>query len=322
MNPWSGREATRMAAGFVRLAMLDMALVLAVYDQGVQQQADARRQQLEAAMKEVDNLLAGVFADLQTGTKNLHSAAVALQREATAADETRAAASGVLNDAKARLDTTTNASANFRQSVGEVADNATGAATLAREATQQGVEAREAVAVLTENAKKIDSVVKLISEIAEQTNLLALNATIEAARAGEAGRGFSVVAQEVKSLASQTAKATEEIAAQVGAMQSATTRAAGQIGAIVQCVEKMGGVVNAIVDATRAQDQAAQTVAAETNAVADAFGSVGRALDGTVSSSANTRVAATNVNEASQNIEGRTAEARRMLDEFFAKIAC
>jgi hypothetical protein len=321
LHPWSGREIARLAAALVRLTMLDMAMVLAVYDEGVQQQVDSRRQQIEGAIKEADKMLTGVFADLQSGARNLHGSVATLQREAGAADETCGTASGVLSDAKARLDATASASATFQRSIAEVGESATGAADLAREATQQGGEAREAVDVLTENGKKIDSVVKLISEIAEQTNLLALNATIEAARAGEAGRGFSVVAQEVKSLASQTAKATGEIAAQVGAMQSATTRAAGQIAAIVKCVERMGGVVNTIVEATRGRDHAAKTVAAETRAVTEAFGSVGRALEATVSSSANTRSAASHVSEVSRSIETRAEEARRMLEAFFAKVA-
>jgi methyl-accepting chemotaxis protein len=321
LHPWSGREVAKLAASFVRLAMLDMAMVLAVYDEGVQQQADSRRQKIEDAINEADKMLTGVFADLQSGAKNLHGSVATLQREAAAADETCAAASGVLSDARTRLDATANASATFQRSIAEVGESATGAAALAREATQQGVEARDAVDVLTENGKKIDSVVKLISEIAEQTNLLALNATIEAARAGEAGRGFSVVAQEVKSLASQTAKATGEIAAQVGAMQSATTRAASQIAAIVKCVERMGGVVNTIVEATRGRDHAAKTVAAETSAVTEAFGSVGRALEATVASSANTRSAAGHVSEVSRTIDTRAEEARRMLEAFFAKVA-
>jgi len=126
----------------------------------------SRRQTIEGALKEADKMLTGVFADLEPGARNLHGSVVTLQREAAAADETCGAASGVLSDVRARLDATANASATFQRSIAEVAESATGAADLAREATQQGVEAREAVDMLTENGKKIGSVVNLISEIA------------------------------------------------------------------------------------------------------------------------------------------------------------
>src|SRR5215469_1892244 len=104
LHPWSGREATKLAAAFVRLTMLDMAMVLAVYDEGVQQQADARHQKIENAIKEADKMLTGVFADLQSGAKNLHGSMANLQREGATADERCAAASSVLGDTRARLD--------------------------------------------------------------------------------------------------------------------------------------------------------------------------------------------------------------------------
>ncbi len=97
-----------------------------------------------------------------------------------------------------------------------------------------------AVKELNEAAGRIGDVVKLITDIAEQTNLLALNATIEAARAGDAGRGFAVVASEVKALAGQTAKATEDIGAQIAGMQQATTRSIAAIGAIERTIREIG----------------------------------------------------------------------------------
>ena len=110
---------------------------------------------------------------------------------------------------------------------------------------------------LSETTGRIGEVVKLIAGIAGQTNLLALNATIEAARAGEHGKGFAVVASEVKALASQTAKATEEISAQIAAMQAETTRAVGAIKGIGGTIEEMNGLAAQV--AAVAEQQSAAT---------------------------------------------------------------
>ena len=114
---------------------------------------------------------------------------------------------------------------------------------------------------LNEAAGRIGDVVKLITDIAEQTNLLALNATIEAARAGEAGRGFAVVASEVKALAGQTAKATEEIGAQIAGMQQATMRSIEAIGAIERTIREIGEISGAIAAAVTEQGAATQEIA-------------------------------------------------------------
>src|SRR4029077_7760095 len=117
-------------------------------------------------------------------------------------------------------------------SIGELSHQATQANAVAARASTIAKSANQQIEQLTDGANRIGDVIKLIRTIADQTNLLALNATIEAARAGEAGRGFAVVASEVKTLAGQTAKATEEIAAQIGAIQSATAAAVGAIRSI------------------------------------------------------------------------------------------
>ncbi|MEH3108227.1 MAG: methyl-accepting chemotaxis protein [Sphingomonas fennica] len=138
------------------------------------------------------------------------------------------------------------------------------AATIATRAAGQSAQAVEVSGVLSEHAKAIESILGLIRDIAGQTNLLALNATIEAARAGDAGRGFAVVAQEVKSLASQTARATDDIAAKIGAIQAATRQTVDANGSIRDTV---GEVQTAAQRIRRAMETQAQTVTAITAAV-------------------------------------------------------
>ena len=179
------------------------------------------------------------------------------------------------------------------------------------EGAQLGREARAGVSALAETAEKIGAVVDLIRAIADQTNLLALNATIEAARAGEAGKGFAVVASEVKQLATQTTKATEEIAGNVTAIQAATRDAVRQIGSVTHSLETIESSSGAIAQAVEEQtattaeisDRSA-SVARDTEALVSAIGEVAGAVDGTA------RVADT-VTEVAREL----ADAASALDE-------
>src|SRR5439155_27054345 len=132
---------------------------------------------------------------------------------------------------------------------------------ISSKAVNEAESTNAAVKELSEAAGRIGDVVNLITDIAEQTNLLALNATIEAARAGEAGRGFAIVASEVKALAGQTAKATDDIAAQIGGMQSATTRSIAALGAIERTIRDISAISNAIGAAVIEQGAATQEIA-------------------------------------------------------------
>ena len=130
---------------------------------------------------------------------------------------------------------------------------------------------------LDEAAGRIGDVVRLITDIAEQTNLLALNATIEAARAGDAGRGFAVVASEVKALAGQTAKATEDIGAQIAGMQHATMRSIEAIGAIEHTIRNIGDISGAIAAAVTEQGAATQEIARSVETAAERTSETARA---------------------------------------------
>ena len=152
------------------------------------------------------------------------------------------------------------AAEEMSKSISEISRRATESAEVAAGAVQQTDATNTTVQSLDEAAQKIGDVVKLINEIAEQTNLLALNATIEAARAGEAGKGFAVVASEVKTLASQTTKATEEISGQINAMQSATTDAVSAIAGIRDVIGTVNEATTAIASAVEEQNAATQEI--------------------------------------------------------------
>ena len=153
----------------------------------------------------------------------------------------------------------------------------------------------EMVSSLASAAEKIGDVLRLIGAIASQTNLLALNATIEAARAGEAGRGFAVVASEVKELASQTAKATEEIAGQVAAIQSATGDCVTAIGGISDTIREISGIATTIAAAVEEQDSATREIARSVQQAATGTSEVSLNVTGASQSADQSRALADNV---------------------------
>ena len=191
-------------------------------------------------------------------------------------------------------------------------------------ATQSAVhEANETSTVingLATAAAQIGDVVNLINEIAAQTNLLALNATIEAARAGEAGKGFAVVANEVKSLATQTAKATEEIAKQIGTVQGETTKAVAAIGHVSDSIERVNGIASAIAAAVQQQSMATREIARNIEQASMGTQEVSSNIAGVSSLLQKAGESTKTVSSAAQRLSGDSDSMRRSVNDFVGTV--
>jgi methyl-accepting chemotaxis protein len=205
-------------------------------------------------------------------------------------------------------------------SSGEIGRKVAESTDIATRAVDEARRTDGTVESLAAAAQKIGEVVTLIHNIAGQTNLLALNATIEAARAGEAGKGFAVVASEVKSLANQTAKATEEIAAQIAAIQAATGEAVSAIRGIGVTIEQVNEIGGAIAAAVEAQTAATREIAASIQRAAAGTDDVSANIAGVTSAAADAGTAIAEVLESAGDLSRQSDRLHREVESFLATI--
>ncbi len=267
----------------------------------------------EANVKGVVDAVTASATQLQSTAQSMTATAEETNRQASSV----AAAS---EQASANVQTVASASEELSSSISEIARQVAESSQMSNDAADQARKTNTQVESLAAAAQKIGEVVNLISDIAEQTNLLALNATIEAARAGEAGKGFAVVASEVKSLASQTAKATEEIEGQIGSIQTATTDAVSAIREIGTTIESLSEISSTIASATEQQGAATQEIAGSVQQAATGTSEVSDNIAGVTQAASEAGASASQVLDAANGLTQQSDNLRAEVDRFLTEV--
>ncbi len=279
-----------------------------------------RASRMESRIVEFEATVRNALDGLQKSATSMQTTA---QNMSTTADQSSALVNAVASAAEetsVNVQTVSSGTEELSTSISEIGRQVITSAEIARKAVDEAGQTDATMQGLAENAERISVVVDLIQTIASQTNLLALNATIEAARAGEAGRGFAVVASEVKNLASQTAKATDEIRSQISSMQEVTTSAVGAIRSISSTISEINDVTTAIAAAVEEQGAATREIARNIQHAAGGTAEVSSNIIGVSTASAEAGTAAGEVLSASSALRRETDVLRSEIDAFLSNI--
>ncbi len=276
---------------------------------GMQQLADS----FEASVR---RLVTGVLSSVE----RLKANADALARTSNHSQQQNSQMAGAVERASHSVETVAAAAEELTASINEISRRVTESARIAQTAVDEANRTNVTVAGLSAAAQKIGEVVGLINNIASQTNLLALNATIEAARAGEAGKGFAVVASEVKSLANQTAKATDDIQAQVAQMQAVTGNAVDAIKAITGTIGRMNEIAASIASAVEQQGAATQEIARNVHEASDSTRDVMKNISAASQAAVDTGRTAGETQTATHELSKLSGDLRHEVDGFVVRL--
>ncbi len=285
-----------------------------------QRKAAARSALVDQLTRDFDVRVQGVVQTVASQASQMESSAQSMSATAEETTKQAGAVAAASEEGAANVQTVASATEELSSSIAEIGRQVSHSSQIAANAVTEAARANEMVNGLLGASQKIGEIVALINDIADQTNLLALNATIEAARAGEAGKGFAVVAAEVKNLATQTAKATDEIRAQITGVQGATENAVGAIGSIGKTIGEIDQISTAIAAAVEQQGAATQEIARNVEEAAKGTQEVSSNIGGVTEAANSTGAVANQVLSSARALSQQSGELRALVQNFLNEV--
>ncbi len=313
----SKRRRAALQSAYMRVAMLDMSYVVDIYMRG----AIAERQRTLSRLAEsFETAVAGIASGVAAAAENLRNTADALTHSADSTNLQSMAAVTASKEAAASVEAAAVATGYLSHAIGQISAQVHESNQIAGRAAGEADRTQDAVHSLSEAADRIGGIIDLISNIAGQTNMLALNATIEAARAGEAGRGFAIVAQEVKGLAHATSKATSEIGAHVDGIQAATQHVASFITSVAKSTQQVSAIAIAAETAVAEQDAVTQEIARRVEEAARGTHAVTSNIVGVTETAANSSAAAKELLKSATDLTRQSEILSKQVEDFLRTV--